>query len=508
MKRSILTVFVLAAIAAFPGAVSAATLVPLAPPSSWSSSPIHAASPPGDPRLFLVERAGTVRLIKGGVLQPTPFLTVPNVNTGGERGLLSIAFPPDYASSGLFYVFTVAEAADGFGGSPGDLRILEYERSANPDLADPTSARLVFALAHSADSHNGGQLVFGPDGLLYVTIGDNVKGANSQDLSNLYGKALRIDPSPAGGIGYDIPPSNPFVGTPGAAGEIYALGLRNPFRASFAPDDSLVIPDVGQSSWEEVNAGNLAGANLGWPTCEGVCLSPQPAFTDPVFQYPHGPRPETTSGCAIIGGLVVRDPALTSLAGRYLYGDLCRSDLRTLNLAVPGTDPRPAGLSLPDPDEIPLSFGEDGGGHVYVMTDRNAYAIVADASERPASGGGGSNARDEIAPQLRLQARKQLLRSYLEVVATCSEPCALSARGTIGFPAMTSKRVSAKLRRASGSAQAGVRTQLKLHLRPKLRKRAARALRAGRKVSAKVTVRAADSTGNVTQDTVRVRLTL
>ena len=507
MRRSILTVFVLAAIAAFPGAVSAATLVPLAPPSSWSSSPIHAASPPGDPRLFLVERAGTVRLIKGGVLQPTPFLTVPNVETGGERGLLSIAFPPDYASSGLSYVFTVAKAADSFGGSLGDLRILEYERSAaNPDVADPASARLVFALAHSADSHNGGQLAFGPDGLLYVTIGDNVNGANSQDLANLYGKVLRIDPSPAGGIGYDIPPSNPFVGTPGARGEIYALGLRNPFRASFAPDDSLVIPDVGQSSWEEVNAGNLAGANLGWPTCEGVCLSPQPAFTDPVFQYPHGPRPGTTSGCAIIGGLVVRDPALTSLAGRYLYGDLCRSDLRTLNLAVPAADPRPSGLSLPDPDEIPLSFGEDGSGHVYVMTDRNAYAIVADASERPPSGGGG--ARDEIVPQLGLRASKQRLRGYVEVLATCSEPCALSARGTIGFPAMISKRVSAKLRGASGSAQAGVRTQLKLRLRPKLRKRAARALRTGRKVSAKVTVSAADSVGNATRDTVRVRLTL
>ncbi len=508
MKRWLLPGIVVAAVAMSAGGAGAATLEPVAPPSSWASSPIYATSPPGDPRLFLVERAGVVRVVKDGALLPAPFVTVPNVDSGGERGLLSIAFPPDYASSGLFYVFTVAKGPDTLDptGSPGDVRIVEYKRSAaNPDLADPASTRLVFELEHSSDSHNGGQLAFDPDGLLYVTIGDNVNGANSQTLDNLYGKVLRIDPNP-GGSGYDIPTSNPFFGMPPAKGEIYALGLRNPFRASFAPDGSLVVADVGQSAWEEINAGNLAGANLGWPTCEGVCLPPQPLLTDPFFQYAHGPGPGTTTGCAVVGGYVVRDTTVPSLAGRYLYGDYCRSDLRTLNLAVPGADPRPAGLSLPDPAESLISFGEDASGRIYVMSDRNAYRVVADASER-VSGGNEKPAIDVTPPGLRLRASRQRLRGYVQVASTCSEACTLRATGTLGFPAMTSKLVTARLRKASRSAPAGVRVRLQLQLRPALRKRARKALEAGREVSAKVRVSAVDAAGNTSRDAVRIRLT-
>jgi glucose/arabinose dehydrogenase len=330
-------------------AASAATLIPLAPSSAWNSTPIHGASPPGDPRLFVVERAGGVRVVEGGVLRPAPFLTVPNVDTEGERGLLSIAFAPDYATSGLFYVFTVAKGPDTLdpSGEAGDLRVVEYRRSSSdPGLADPASARLVLEQDHpAATNHNGGQLAFGPEGLLYVTMGDAANGANAQDWANDLGKLLRIDPHPPSGIGFGAPTSNPLVGIAGAKPEIYALGLRNPFRASFGPGGDLVLPDVGQTTWEEVNVGRptgtaaattLAGANLGWPNCEGACTPPNPSFADPIFQYGHGPPPDTTTGCAIIGGYVVRDPALTGLTGRYVYGDLCRKDLRTLDLSAPG----------------------------------------------------------------------------------------------------------------------------------------------------------------------------
>ncbi|HWP33179.1 MAG TPA: PQQ-dependent sugar dehydrogenase, partial [Solirubrobacterales bacterium] len=375
-----------------PATAGAAALVPLAPASSWSSLPLHAASPPGDPRLFVVERGGGVRIVEEGVLQPTPFLTVPNVATSGERGLLSIAFSPDYATSGLFYVFTVAAGPDALdpSGVAGDVRIVEYRRSANPDLADPASARLVFEHDHSGSgSHYGGQLAFGPDGLLYATLGDAAFGDNAQDLSNDLGKVLRIDPrDPPGPESFGVPTSNPFVGTGGARPEIYALGLRNPYRASFGPSGELIVADVGQAAWEEVDLGTptgtpaattLAGANLGWPTCEGACDPPDASFVDPVFQYPHDGGPSEATGCAVIGGLVVRDPALAGLTGRYLYGDRCRGDLRTLNLGVTGADPRPAGVSLPEDSGAPLGFGEDAYGCVYVMTDGTAYRLAATA---------------------------------------------------------------------------------------------------------------------------------
>ncbi len=529
MRCRTLAGLVAAAIAVLPSAAAAATLEPLASPPDWGSTPIHAASPPGDARLFVVERGGAVRIVKDGTLLPDPFLTVPNVDAGGERGLLSIAFPPDYASSGLFYVFTVAKAADAFGGAPGDLRILEYERSAgDPDLADAGSARLVFAQSHSAGNHNGGQLAFGPDDLLYVTIGDNANSANAQDLSNVLGKVLRIDPDPPGGVGFGIPPTNPFVGTPGAKGEIYAWGLRNPFRASFAPDGSLVLPDVGQGSWEEVNAGNLAGANLGWPTCEGICTSPQPTLTDPVFQYAHGSTPETTTGCAIIGGYVVRDATVPSLFGRYLYGDLCRSDLRTLDLAVPGADPKPAGLSLPDPGESLLSFGEDSTGRVYVLTSENAYRVVAGKAEEEGPGepgpgepkdpggtpgkpgpakAGSVPAQQGLANALALSGDRQRLRGYVEVAATCSKACTLRATGTISFRAPSSQLASVGLRAGSGAVEAGASTAVRPRLRPRLLRRARNALESGHAVHAQIEVRATDSSGDATRQTVQLKLT-
>jgi glucose/arabinose dehydrogenase len=519
MRRLLILGLVLAGVATPPGFASAASLVPIAPEGLWGSEPIHLSAPPNDPRLFVVERSGAVRLVRDGKLQETPFLTVPNVDTAGERGLLSIAFPPDYASSGLFYVFSVAAAKDELdpSGAQGDLRVLEFRRSpSDPDLADPGYERLVLKQSHSADNHNGGQLAFGPDGYLYITIGDNANGANAQEQGNLFGKMLRIDPrDPEGVATYSIPPTNPFVGMPGAREEIWAFGLRNPYRASFAPDGGpLIVADVGQNSWEEINAGTLFGANLGWPGCEGACSNP--LFVNPVFQYPHD-GPEETSGCAIIGGYVVRDPALSGLTGRYLYGDLCRHDLRSIDLTVPGGDPKPTGLSLPEQSERPLrGFGEDSSGHVYAITDENVYRVMPG----PQCFCGTTGTPDATAPGLELRATRQRLRGYVALTATCSEDCLLRAGGSLGctgvgvtrrcvFPrgAADSRRASPPaLGRASVSARAGEPVRLRLKVPKKLLRRARKALRTGRRVTAHIEARAADAAGNATGKTVGIPL--
>lgn len=510
---------------------SAAALIPLAPSSAWNSTPIHGASPPGDSRLFVVERGGGVRIVENGVLRAAPFLTVPNVDTEGERGLLSIAFAPDYAASGLFYVFTVAKGADTLdpSGAAGDLRVVEYRRStSDPAFADPGSARLVLEQDHpGANNHNGGQLAFGPEGLLYVTMGDGATPSNAQSLANDLGKLLRIDPHPPSGVGFGAPTSNPFVGVGGGVRpEIYAFGLRNPFRASFGPSGELILPDVGATAWEEVNVGGptgtaaattLAGTNLGWPNCEGACSPPNASFVDPIFQYGHGPGPTETTGCAIIGGYVVRDPALGDLTGRYLYGDLCRDDLRTLDLDAPGADPRAAGLSIPEPDNGPLGFGEDGRGCVYVMTPATVYRVAESATAGTAcavpsadlstNGGGLAVATRDIArPRLTLGVRhRQRLRSHLTVFAACDEACALRAGGALGFSAASASR-AVHLIAATGSGEPATQVRLKLRLRKKVLEAAKRARRHGGRVKARVRVVATDPSGNSTEKTVHLVL--
>lgn len=516
-----ITAFVAAlALAVLPGAASGAALVPLAPSSAWLSDPIHATAPVGDSRLFVVERGGGIRIFENGALRATPFLTVPNVDAdaGTERGLLSIAFAPDYASSGLLYVFTVAKDAGEFGAEPGELQVVEYKRSAgDPNLADETSARLVLGIPHSATNHNGGQIAFGRDGLLYVTVGDNADSANAQKLDNLFGKVLRIDPRGFANDGeYGVPASNPFIGNPGAKEEIYALGLRNPYRASFAPDGRLVVADVGQSAWEEVNVGNLLEANLGWDTCEGACAPPNPAFTDPFFQYGNDatdPGPEATTGCAIVGGYVVRDQPLDELFGRYLYGDACRSDLRTIDLDIAGGDPRPAGLTIPSGSL--LGFGEDSGCGVYVLTTGTAYRVAVNSSSSPSSGAPLCGIVDPVAkPSQRQQlslrvraARRQRLRGHVKVVAICSQACALRARGRLHFFKRGLKAGSARLIPVSRPAKAGARNRFRLAvLKVRVRQRAKRLLKEGRRVSAQVTVVAFDDAGDRVLRSVPVRL--
>jgi glucose/arabinose dehydrogenase len=510
-------VFVAVALMA-PASASAVTLVPLAPASTWGSPPMFLTAPSDDARLFVAERDGVVRIATGGTVLTQPFLTIPNVDTASERGLQSIAFAPDYATSGLLYAFYTAggpDAADP-AGVVGDIRVVEYQRSADPDVA--TGGRLVLKQAHSAGNHNGGQLAFGHDGLLYVTIGDNANGANSQDLGNLLGKVVRIDPRDPDGAGaqaYSVPASNPFVATAGARREIYALGLRNPFRASIAPNGALVVGDVGSDFNEEVNVLASGGGNYGWPNCEGPCAPPNAAHADPFFSYPHsGP-----TVCAVIGGHVVRDSDLTgTLIGRYLYGDLCASDLRTLNLGVAGGDPRAAGASLPDGESL-QSFGESAGGCAYALSAANVYRVAPDANA-PAQCPRASfpelvfapGRADRTKPRLALRLRKrQRLGRFVTLSARCSERCTLRASGRLRFgakPKGGAAKAPTKLRRATRRVRANTRVRLRLRTTKPLRKRARKALRAKRGVTARITVVATDAAGDSSRKRVRVKLLL
>jgi glucose/arabinose dehydrogenase len=347
-----------------------ADAVGLQPVGSFSS-PIFVTSPSGDPRLFVVERGGTIQALHDGTR--TQFLDIHGlVDTSGERGLLSMAFDPSYASNGLFYVFFNDNGTAG--ATAGDIHIDEFHVSSNPNVADQATRRPVMTISHSsASNHNGGQLQFGKDGLLYISVGEAGNGANAQTLGNPLGKILRIDPHGGGSGVHGIPPSNPFVGSP--TPEIWSLGLRNPFRFSFDHlTGDLIVGDVGASSREEVDfsptsTGLGRGANYGWPSCEGFTGS-CPGSVAPVLDYPH------SAPCnAIIGGYVYRGNQIPELAGRYLYTDLCHPDLRSTQLGLPlaGGD-RSEGISAPDSTN---SFGEDSSCNLYVMGSDVVDRIVS-----------------------------------------------------------------------------------------------------------------------------------
>jgi glucose/arabinose dehydrogenase len=343
------------------------------------SSPVYVTAPPGDgARVFVVEQPGRIRVVRDGSALSTAFLDITGpVLDGGERGLLSMAFAPDYAVSGLFYVYYTASSPTGA------LTIAEYRRSANPDVAE-TFGRIVLSIEHSTYSnHNGGQLQFGPNGYLYIATGDGGGGGdptrNGQKLDSLLGKLLRIDPrlGPSGEP-YRIPPDNPLVGQAGARPEIWAVGVRNPWRFSFdRQTGDLTIGDVGQGAWEEVDfvpaaAGAGRGANFGWSCWEGrheylpnynepACAPARAGHVQPVWEYENEP----TRGCSITGGYVVRDPALPALHGRYVYGDYCDDRLWSVVLQVPdGQDNRETGLTVANL----TSFGEDACGRIYAVS--------------------------------------------------------------------------------------------------------------------------------------------
>jgi glucose/arabinose dehydrogenase len=330
--------------------------------------PLFVAQPRGERRdLYVVEKAGRVKLIHDGEVEDEPFLDLSGeVSSGLEQGLLSIAFAPDYARSGRFYV--------DFTDTAGDTHVQEFRRSrSDPRVADPATRRELLGVDQPFANHNGGLLLFGPDDELYVGLGDGGGAGdpmrNGQSLGTLLGKILRIDPRPSDGEPYGIPASNPFVGEAGARPEIYAYGLRNPWRFSFDPlTGALAIGDVGQDALEEVDfvrRSAAAGANFGWSAFEGDERfnddQQAPWHVPPVLEYPL-----EGGACAVTGGYVVRDERLRSLYGRYLYADFCVGELRSFT-AQPGqaaSDDRALGLQVPNLS----SFGEDDRGRIYVVS--------------------------------------------------------------------------------------------------------------------------------------------
>ncbi len=339
------------------------------------SSPVDIRVAPGQPALlYVVEQPGRIAILRNEVRLPTPFLDIAGlVLNAGEQGLLSVAFPPDYATSRRFYVLFVNKA--------GNVEIDEFKRSAaNARVAVRSSRRIVLVIQHpDAANHNGGQLHFGSGGLLYISIGDGGNTATPGDparrLYSLLGKILRINPLPGGGKAYRIPPTNPYVGVAGRD-EIYAYGLRNPWRFSLA-GNVMAIGDVGESKQEEVDiltVASVRGSNFGWPQYEGNLLhdntkpGPDPPKF-PIFTYGHD-----SGGCAIVGGYIVRDVQLPALNGRYMYGDFCTGDIRSF---IPGVAAQTAtgDASVGVTVAGLTTFGQGMGGQVYIAGGSTVYRL-------------------------------------------------------------------------------------------------------------------------------------
>ncbi len=332
--------------------------------------PDYVTQPPGSEDLYVVEQRGTVRIVRDGRVLSKPALDISDeVTAEGEQGLLSIAFPPDFRSSRLVYAY--------YTGTDQDQHVVRFTVAEDGSFrAD--SEREILHMDDFASNHNGGLLLFGPDGYLYIGTGDGGVAddpeRNGQDLGSLLGKLLRIDPG--GGDPYAIPPDNPFVDRAGARPEVYSYGLRNPWRFSFdAATGALSIGDVGQNSVEEIDytpMGEANGANFGWSAFEGNDRfnsdQTAPDAVPPVLTYGHD------DGCSVTGGFVVRDRSLPALLGRYVYGDYCAGELRSLEPAVPhARHDRSLDLNVPSLS----SFGQDNDGHVYAVSlDGAVYRLV------------------------------------------------------------------------------------------------------------------------------------
>jgi glucose/arabinose dehydrogenase len=330
----------------------------------------------GSDRLFVVEQGGKIWIVRDGKRLDQPFLDVSDLvgAQGNEQGLLSVAFHPRYAESGALFV--------DYTDRRGDTVVARYRASADPDLADPASAEVLLKVDQPAANHNGGLLTFGPDGYLYVGLGDGGGAGdtygNGQNLGTLLGSILRLDVD--GSSPYAIPADNPFVGRADARPEIWAWGLRNPWRFSFdRATGDLYIADVGQNQYEEVSvqpAGSPGGQNYGWNTTEGASCFRAPGcdqagLTMPVAVYDHGAQ----GGCSITGGYVYRGAAFPQLAGIYLYADYCTGHLWAMARQGDTWASRQVGQA----DIQASSFGEDDAGELY-LTDHGGgtlYRLVA-----------------------------------------------------------------------------------------------------------------------------------
>jgi glucose/arabinose dehydrogenase len=343
------------------------------------STPVFLTAPPGDNRQFIVERPGRIRILENGVLLPQPFLDITARTTvDGERGLLSMAFHPQYARNGFFFIYYT---------DVGGNIVIERRTvaPANPNLADALSDVRILTLAHSAFSnHNGGLLAFGPDGFLYIGAGDGGGAGdplgNGQNFNSLLGKLLRIDVANSSAAQpYAIPPNNPFLGQAGRRGEIWAAGLRNPWRFAFdALTGSTYIADVGQDLREEVNVAStsLGGNNYGWNRMEGSqCFNTtscdRQGLTLPVFEYDHA----STGGCSITGGFVYRGAALPELAGRYFYSDFCGGWLKSF-VFLNGAATEQVDWGVSGIGSV-VSFGQDAKNELYLLSaNGSVYRMV------------------------------------------------------------------------------------------------------------------------------------
>ena len=317
----------------------------------------------GSGRLFVVLQGGRIVIVEDGRVLSEPFLDIRGlISAGGERGLLDVAFHPDYAQNGTFFV--------NYTDTSGDTVVARYRISNDPNRADPASGSVVLTVGQPRGNHNGGQTRFGPDGYLYIALGDGGGGGdpygNGQDLTTLLGALLRLDVDTA--EPYAVPADNPFVHDPEARDEIWAYGLRNPWRFSFDRETGdLWIADVGQGAWEEINlqpAGSAGGENYGWNIMEGTHCFPQGTSCDtdglvlPVITYANG-----SGNCSVTGGYRYRGEALVDLQGRFIFGDYCSG---TIWGASQGTDGGWTFETLLDTGFRIATFGEGETGELYV----------------------------------------------------------------------------------------------------------------------------------------------
>jgi glucose/arabinose dehydrogenase len=349
--------------------------VVLAPQVSGLEIPVHIThAGDGSGRLFVVEQPGRIRIVQAGALLNTPFLDITDrVGCCGERGLLSVAFPPDYLSKGHFYV----NYTDG----SGTTVVARYHITDDPNLADPASEEVVLTVSQPYANHNGGQLAFGPrDGYLYIGMGDGGSAGDpenrAQNPGSLLGKMLRIDVE-SGVVPYAIPPTNPYTQTTGYRAEIWALGLRNPWRFSFDRlTGDLYIGDVGQGQYEEIDfqaASSHGGENYGWRIMEGThCynseICDQTGLVLPVVEYDH------SQGCSVTGGMVYRGQSYPRMQGVYFYGDYCSG--RIWGLRQDGSAWQSALLT--DTSHRISSFGEDEAGNVYLVDYGGGVYLIVD----------------------------------------------------------------------------------------------------------------------------------
>jgi hypothetical protein len=446
-------------------------------------APVYVAAAPGDyNRLYVVERAGTIRVIRDGVKLPGVFADLRSiVEDSGERGLLSIAFPPDFVRSRLLYAY--------YNDTQGDVHVDEL-RAASAERADPSYRRVTIEIQHrAATNHNGGTAAFGPDGLLYVAPGDGGTGqsANAPNVSSLLGKVLRIAPTPGGG--HRIPAGNPF------GNEVWARGLRNPFRFSIDRlTGDLAIGDVGAGTTEEIDfapasLGRGRGWNYGWPDCEGSYTQGNTSTPCPTGEWPVIDQFQP-AWRTINAGVVVRDPSLPSLYGRFVYGDTYGGQLHSAVLRRPrAVDDRPLPFSLAGV----AGFGQDAAGCVYAASlSGGVYRFVENSTAVPCPAP--RPAADLVPPRLRVRVpKRQRVRRLRGAIAyvRCSEACTVSISGRmrVGRRLYTLRRT----RKRAGANQ-------RIKLRARLTKRSSRALRRGlgrrRRPRVSLALRARDGSGN------------